>query len=423
MKKRWFWFLIFIFMLLLTFVWATTTNLDTDTYLSLRSISRLMAFLGIGFFLVQFVLSCRIKFIEQIFGLDKMLWYHRWFGRAAVGFLFIHFSLLFVPEIINLGFVPLTIFRLFGSLSLMIIAIAATLASLYKKLHLSYEIWKGIHLINYVAFPLAIIHVGLQAASLNTYLLWSLMAFIYLFFVGYRLKSIYTIRKNPFTITNIRRENHDTWSLMFSGKPINYLPGQFLHVQLLREDGLSFSHPFTISSSPTQSLVSITPKELGDFTDTIGKTEQGDLAYIDAPYGVFSFLKVSEEQPLIFIAGGIGITPFISMLRYMHDQKIERRVFLFWGNKTEDNLLFQQEFEDIESNLSGLTIVQVMSEDEDWAGEKGYIDANMIEKYAGDLRDYDIFLCGPPPMSQAIQQDLQAHQVPNSQIHREIFEL
>ncbi len=400
--------------------------MDTSYFLSVDTLhrsQRLFAILGLGFFLLQFVLSSRIKWIERGFGLDKMLSLHRWFGRVAVGFLLLHFSLLVTLDLVSRVYWLWDGHRLLGLAALVIVLLAASVASLYKTLHLRYELWKGMHMANYVAFPLALLHLFLQPVDRVMYGVWIVLAAVYVLLILHRTHGIYVMRKSPFTVVDVIKENRDTWTLQFAGRPLKYLPGQFMHVQLRRRDRMSSSHPFSMTSGPTDDAVAITVKESGDFTSTIGETQGGDLAYIDAPYGRFSFLHTPGNRPLAFIAGGIGIAPFMSMLRYMRDAKIDRDVHLFWGNRTEENLLFRGELEALEEQLPGLKVILVMSDQPDWPEDQGRIDANLLRRHIGALSDHEFFLCGPPPMTRAITRQLKENQVPSDRIHRELFEL
>jgi predicted ferric reductase len=222
-------------------------------------------------------------------------------------------------------------------------------------------------------------------------------------------------------VAEVVQETRDTWSLYFEGKDMDYKPGQFMSVQLIRGGKVSEPHPFTISSSPTWGRLSITVKSVGDFTSTIGDTETSDHAYVDAPYGVFSFLK-HDARELLFIAGGIGITPFMSMLRYIHDKRLERDVVLMWANKTEQDIAFKGELEKM-AEMSSLNVVHVLSRQPNWPGEKGRIDAEKLKKYTSHLKEPQCFICGPPPMLAAIIRTLRELGIPKNRIHYEYYSL
>ncbi|KJS84167.1 MAG: hypothetical protein JM58_11530 [Peptococcaceae bacterium BICA1-8] len=230
------------------------------------------------------------------------------------------------------------------------------------------------------------------------------------------------ILKNPYAVKKVVQEAHDVYSLYFEGKKINYKPGQFMVIRLKRGEEVSEPHPFTISSSPTRNELAISVKALGDFSSSIKETVEGDLAYIDAPYGVFSFLN-HDGNDLVFIAGGIGITPFISMLRYMADKGLKRNVVLLWGNKTEEDIPFREELDGLSQSLSSFKLIHVLSSQEDWTGEKGHIDRSKISKYVKDIKSSEFFVCGPPPMMKAVVKTLEDLGVSKDKIQNEIFQI
>ncbi len=372
---------------------------------------------------MQFVLSSRLRLLEAGFGLDKMLNYHRYIGRIGLALVFLHFIMMILYQWWQYDKVDLEFSTWLGVIALAVFTVTSALAATYKQLHIAYEVWKNIHLFNYMVFPVAMVHFFLSSRQdLLLYYLWFFLMIAFAAIIIYRFARIYHMKKNPFKVVEVKQEAADIWSLHLSGNKFSYRPGQFLMIQLLRRGKLSSSHPFTISSSPTQEHISITPKELGDFTSTIKNTREGDLAYLDAPYGVFSFLNY-ERDDLVFIAGGIGITPFISMLRYIFDKKLQKRVTLFWANKNEDNLFFRDELAKMEQEMPDFKAVLVMSGQKDWTGEQGRINTKLLQKYLAGLPEKEFFVCGPPAMSRAVQGELLALNVSRNRIHFEVFEL
>ncbi len=382
---------------------------------------RLFAWLGLAFLLIQFILSARIKSWEINYSLDRRLADHRRFGQIGVTFLFLHVALILTQDITGAGFI-LTTPRIWGIAAFVLVMTAGAMASLHKRLGVRYETWKSVHLLTYLGFPLALLHVWPVGPTGQWY--WMGLGATLGFFVllVHRGVSIYQLRRQPYEVVDVQRENADTWTLSFSGKRVHYNPGQFGHFQLIREGRRSASHPFTLASSPTESKIRITPKESGDFTKTIGDTRIGDRAYIDAPFGSFTYHQASRHLLLVFIAGGIGITPFMSMLRHMKAQGIDRPVRLFWANKHERNLLFDEELAEMEAHFSDFRIIHFMSEQPDWMGESGHIHITRIQPYLPSM-DCEYFLCGPPPMTRALESQLREMRIPRQRIHREIFEL
>ena len=230
------------------------------------------------------------------------------------------------------------------------------------------------------------------------------------------------MRKIPYKVSGVVQETHDIWSVCFEGEALDYVPGQFMIIEFVREGKVLEPHPFTISSSPTRDELCISVKSVGDFTATIRHTKVGDLVYIRAPYGVFSFLNYDAEN-LVFIAGGIGVTPFRSMLEYVCDMKLEKNVALIWGNKTESDTPFKDEMEKMVAEMPSLKVIHVMSEQDDWEGETGFIDTGIIRKYVSDIHNAEFFLCGPPAMMILLEEALRELGVQKDRIHSERFSL
>jgi predicted ferric reductase len=274
-----------------------------------------------------------------------------------------------------------------------------------------------------VVFPIGFVHSFFLGTNLYNWWLrgfWILMACIYAVVLVYRLWNWHYVRRHPLNVAEVSQETHDAWSLYFEGKHREYEPGQFMILQLVRDGKVSEPHPFTISSSPSRERLSVTVKSSGDFTSTIGDTKISDTAYVDAPYGVFTFFG-HDSGHFVFIAGGIGITPFISALRYMYDTKMKRDITLIFGNKTEKDIVFRGELEKMATEMAGLKVVHVMSEQDDWSGEKGNIGAELLERHVDNLQDSQFFLCGPFQMIVAVEKTLRGLGVPKKRIHYERF--
>jgi ferredoxin-NADP reductase len=154
----------------------------------------------------------------------------------------------------------------------------------------------------------------------------------------------------------------------------------------------------------------------------VHRTAPSDLAYIDMPYGVFSFVNTLGDS-FVFIAGGIGITPFMSMLRYMKDKGMRNKVLLLWANRTEHEILFKEELAAMEQENPWLKIVHVLSRQDSWQGEKGHVDRERLEKYLKEFEKPVFFICGPPAMMKAVESALRDLGVPPRKIRMERFAL
>jgi predicted ferric reductase len=231
--------------------------------------------------------------------------------------------------------------------------------------------------------------------------------------------------RRRFRVARVEQTTHDTYTVSLeqqSGAPLSHQPGQFMFLKLLRPGRLSEEHPFTMASSPTgEPPLEATIKESGDYTSTIGETRTGDGALIEGPFGRFSF-RYRDAESFLFIAGGVGITPILSMLRALRDTGDARPAVLIYGNNAERDIIFRDELETLPAHVR---VVHVLAEQDDgWDGPTGYVTKEIIEENASELLDQArVYLCGPPPMMDTVETALRGLGVPRSRIHTERFAL
>jgi predicted ferric reductase len=371
------------------------------------------------------VLSSRIRWLERGIGLDRLFVLHRLSGRIGITLMLVHPLALSAPSMISGYGYALSWWKVVGALALILACAGVGAALLYRRLRWQYEVWKAIHKASYAVLPLALVHSLFLGSDLSRGPLrafWFVLAGVYVFVLICRVRNWAFVRSRPFTVTEVVQETHDTWSIHLRGRQLEYRPGQFMFVQLIRGGRVSEPHPFTISSAPTRDGLSITVKSVGDFTSTVGDTKLGDRALVDAPYGIFTFLRYTSGD-LVFISGGIGITPFLSMLRYMCDTGSQRAVTLLCANKTEHDIPRREELASLAHKMTSLEVVHVMSGQPDWCGEKGYIDADMVSRHIGDLEGLHFLICGPPRMMTMVIRELHKLDVTDDRIHHERFAL
>ncbi len=390
------------------------------------AIGRILALVGFVLVLFQITLSSRLPLLERNLGLDKLLGVHRLVGVTGFAFMLSHPVLHFSSDLLAMGTVILKWPMVFGLAALLAVGVTAGSAILYSRLHLNYGSGKKLHWLNFLVVPIIFTHSLLLGSDIGSQppllAFWLILGALYVFLVSSIIWDRIRMRRHPFQVTEVVQETHDIWSLHFNGKPVNHKPGQFAILTLLRQGFAPEPHPFTVASSPTTGNLAISVKAVGDFTSTIKDTKTTDRAYIGVPYGTFSFLD-HDAPNLVFIAGGIGITPFMSMLRYIVDKKLERNVLLLWGNKTENDIAFRGELQQMVTDMPALRVVHVLSHQPDWPGEKGYVDGNLLHKYLDGFENPQVFVCGPPVMMTKVIRLLRQFGVPKARIHYERFAL
>ena len=143
------------------------------------------------------------------------------------------------------------------------------------------------------------------------------------------------------------------------------------------------------------------------FKRTLREIPVGSEVEVEPPKGEFS-LPEETARPLVFVAGGIGITVFRSMLRYIHEEQLPYRVTLIYSNRDRESTAFLDELRELEQALPGFRLILTMTQDPRWEGETRKVDGEFVTDYlGGDLDQYTFLVAGPPTMAEGMQGVLQ----------------
>jgi ferredoxin-NADP reductase len=224
------------------------------------------------------------------------------------------------------------------------------------------------------------------------------------------------------TVKNIIARTSDVKSFRFS-RPVDftYKAGQFIVVTITKGE-IKLKKPFSISSSPTeQDFIEFTKKLTGhEYSNALNMLTIGDLVEIDGPHGNFTF--EGEYKKLCLLSGGVGITPLRSICKYSTDLKLDVNIILLYGNRTEQNIIFRDDFELMQRQNQRLKVVLTLDEPgARWTGESGIITAEMIKRNVSDYMTRVFYICGPPGMLQSITQLLESLSVAETCIKTEKF--
>lgn len=235
----------------------------------------------------------------------------------------------------------------------------------------------------------------------------------------------------PYKLSYIKktRVSRDAWDLHFV-KPNNfdYMPGQFIEAVLPQQhpDDRGEKRWFTLSSSPTEKTIDITTRKMpqhSSFKDVLFGLKKGDELSIKGPEGNF-LLPKNVSAKIVWIAGGIGITPFRSQLKYLLDTKsYNRDITLFYGLRSKADNICQTLLIDAQQKFTNYKLVEVISEDPPkyWSGETGYIGADMLKKYLDVDLPIEYFVSGPEPMVDAFKEKLTNLNIQSDRIHQDWF--
>ncbi len=301
-----------------------------------------------------------------------------------------------------------------------------TSALLKGRMH--FRLWKPIHLLTYPILLMGLLHMDIGFLYKNIPLLeytndFFLVSFVLLILwqligrIGILIPKYEIVKIDAVSAGSVSLRIHPLSAFPPAIRPE---PGQYVYIQ----DGpLGESHPFSISDyDPETKQIEITIKDLGPFSKKVQQYEVGEQLIVDGPYGVFLKEIDTESKDVVFLAGGVGITPFMSVIRVLSRiRQSDENIWLFFGNKTYDDMMFRDELDQLAAENDWLNVVHVLDSQPDFEGEKGFITGDLIKKYLEDVSKHEYFMCGPPIMLTNVTKSLVKAGVDSSKIYSEKF--
>jgi predicted ferric reductase len=388
---------------------------------------------------IGIVLISTLPWVEEWFdGIDRAAIWHRRVAIAGLVLLLPHIVLSSSPQGTALG-VPLGAIGAIGLTGLAVWAILprwqsvapsplrnlvraardAPLVRDVRRLFGGYERWRALHRTAGLFVAAGFVHGLLDGTPFHgaPALRWSYVAIGAVgvgFYVYRELLARFFISLHDYQVESVREigDGLAEVALRPVGRRLEFVPGQFAMVYLEAKDGWH-RHPFTISSGPDEPLLRVTVKALGDYTSRLAESiEPGMPAVIGGPHGRFSHWKGTNRQ--IWIAGGVGIAPFLSWLRAL-DGHLPHEVNLFYT--TTGEAPFTNEIHSIAGRHDSLRAHVIDTRVE------GRLTAERVLAVAnGDPTGLTVFMCGPPAMLRSFQTQLRLAGVPSKHIHREYFD-
>jgi predicted ferric reductase len=410
-------------------IWLTTLSsyafIWKDPFLFL---SKAVVLPGMILMCWSFFLSTRLWIFDRLFnGLDKAYHAHKLIAITSFILICLHPAFQFFRFLPNYRkslelFIPKALTALeFGiiALALFIVLIALTLW-----IKIPYHIWKKTHEFFIVVLLLALIHIWLidkQVHDSIFLMLWTYgfiaAACISYFYIRILYRFIGPKYNYRVAKINKKQECWDVYLQPETDRKITFKPAQFIYISFQNQVLGKETHPYSVSSAPHQTLrVSI--KNLGDYTSKLDALTVGNKARIWGPYGSFYEKYLCEPQKdAVMIAGGIGITPFLSLLHYEAAHPKSRKTFLFYGlkNRTQNNYI-----DEITACATSNRNIKVMVS----YFEEEPLNIHIIENTIEEIpRFYNFFLCGPYPMMKMFEKELKKRGLKNHSIIFEDFNL
>jgi predicted ferric reductase len=392
-----------------------------------------LGYSGLAMMGLQFGLTARFRYVTEPWGEDVIYHFHRQISLIAVGLVVAHPVILVIvqPELLalsNMLEAPLS-----AHLALLSIfsVIALVVTALWRAtLNLKYETWHFTHIVlAVVAITAGVVHMVGSSFYLADPWKQSLWIGLTIFWIGLLLyvrivKPLFMLRR-PYRVSEVRQERGETTTLVMQpeGHPgFHFSPGQFGWLMVWGSPFKITGHPFSFSSSAAAKggCVEMSIRNLGDFTKEIQRVPVGKRVYLDGPYGAFTIGNPADMH--VLIAGGVGVTPMMSMIRTLADHGDKRPVILLYGSKDRESITFREELEVLKARLD-LTVVHVLANPPaGWTGEQGFINAEMFKRHLPPpYSDHEYFICGPGVMMDAIEKTLGEMGVPMAKYHSERY--
>ena len=411
------------------------------------AVADLAALLGLTGFVVLVTLGTRLPWVEHIFGLDRMFRFHRRLAPWVVGLFILHGVLRTVHFSLGRGrswtWSYLFYFGtgdpglLVGHLAFYLVLIAAALALLRGKRRLPFRVWKPGHLLIYPAVLMGFVHAAVKGWGdlrlfPNDAVYFVLAASVLALFGSRAAYHMARDRRFTWRLERVVGETHDTTSLVLArrGDPGPFrsrLAGQFSVIRARSGRGWTEPHPFTISCEPASEALRFTIKAVGAFSSSVHALAPGTPFLCEGPYGAFC-PDFDREKRIVMIAGGVGVTPFLSYLRHAGRAAPDVDFTLIWANKTHADIIARDELHAL-ARPPFLKVVHVLSQEPEGLPEggdtviyeRGRIGVEILAKHV-TRSPATYYLCGPSPMQKAVLAALrEALGVRPREVRRELF--
>jgi len=416
----------------ITFGFAIHDATYSDTHTAsglIILLGRFSGLLGTYLVLISFIVIARVPWIEKSIGFDRLVLLHRKIGPISFSFISVHVvSIAFgysladsqgvIAEVVS---IITTYSWMYAALIAYLLFIVIALSSANRiRRSLRYESWWKMHLVSYFAVALSLMH-QLLTGSLFIFneaaRIWWVMLYGYAAFtlVLWRfLLPIIRSFKHKLQVDHVATEGQSAVSIYIRGKDLKRIHasgGNFFEWRFLSKSLWGQAHPYSLSATPTDEMLRITVKNLGDHSSALANLKVGTRVVAEGPYGVFN-AKRSYGKKVVLIGGGVGIAPIRAILEeFSPDIEID----LIYRVVTEQELILKNE---IDSLISGKKAkVHYLVGDP----LKFSMSSEELLKLVPHIAESDVYLCGPPGLARIVRHSVEAIGVPSNKFHHEVF--
>jgi predicted ferric reductase len=413
--------------------WHTTPPIagTGDLLTALGDVLGLLAGYGV---VVLVALMARLPPLERGIGTDRLARWHSMGGRYVITVVTGHvvfivwgYAVTGQKNVVGETATLLTTFPdvLMATVAWLLLLMVAAISIRAARRRVAYETWYYAHLYTYLAIALAFSHQfavgGAFAESLAARVAWSaLYAVVGALLLWYRvITPLRSAARHQFTVQSVRPEAPGIVSVLIGGRDFDHLraePGQFFRWRFLTRELWWQSHPYSLSAMPQPGLMRITVKARGGHSGSLATLPPGTRIIAEGPYGAFTPSLTGRR--VLFIAGGVGITPIRAMFAAL-PRRMSGGITLLYRASHPRDVVFSRELNAIASDRNAALHYLVGSRD-----ELGYdpLDAGHLQRTVPGLHRYEAYVCGPPGMTQTAVTALRAAGVPSRRIHHESFD-
>lgn len=424
--------------LVIVALWARSGALDDVGRLgtALTSLGRVTGLIGSYLALVQLLLLARLPWLERLAGFDVLTRWHRRNGKLCLLLLLAHTVLITVGyALTGRASIPHEVSKLLTGyddivtatvgMGLLVLVVATSLVIVRRRL--PYELWYAVHLATYAGIALAFAHQLSDGSEFTADPVargyWTALYVVTLAaIVAFRLLyPAWQALWHRLRIQAVVEEGPGVVSLHLSGRHLDQLgarSGHFFLWRFLTADGWWQSHPFSLSAPPTADRLRVTVKSLGDFSARAALLRPGTRVVAEGPFGTLTE-AVRTRRRVLLIAGGVGITPLRALFEDLPAGP--RELTLVYRAVDAPDLVFRRELDALAAHR-GATVHYVLGDHRD-PRNRVLLGTAHLRGLVPDVRTRDVYVCGPPAMTDITEATLRQLRVPRRQVHVERFAL
>ena len=397
-------------------------------------IGRLAGLYGALLMAFQLVLVARLPWLDRRLGMDRLTTWHRWTGFSLLWMLVGHVTfvtlgnaqLTQLPPVSQLVDLALTVEGVLrAAVALVIILVVGAVSARVARRKMAYETWHFVHLYTYLAVVLAFAHevavgssfTGSPAATAYWWGLWTVA--LGSVFVGRFGLPVWRNLRHQLRVAAVVPESDHHVSIYMTGRNLDRIParaGQFFLWRFLTKDRWWQANPFSLSAAPDGRSLRLTAKALGEGSASLRDLKVGTRVFAEGPYGAFTTMHRTKPNTLL-VAGGVGITPIRALL-----EELRGHVVVLYRVGNPNDAVLMNELRNL-AHARGAILHLITGPSNAPTPRGPLFGPHNLHALVPDVRERDVFVCGPPAMTNAVLSSMRELKVPKQQVHAERFSM